>query len=108
MKKRGRLGLAVAVLLAGLLGAAGTAWAHGAGSILFPYVTTESGRFTFITIANSGICGDIASPISSLYYVYGYKTTTSLSPMTTGGQQQGGLHALRRRGVDDAGRHAHL
>lgn len=70
MHKHLKSGVTAALVAGGLLGV-GTQTAH-ADSILFPYLNTNAGVFSFVTIANDGV--DEFSSVTGYHFTYGHKS----------------------------------
>ena len=56
----------------GLVLSGGVALAQNSAAVLFPFVTTETGKFTFITIKNTG-SSTAGTPIAAYHFTYAMK-----------------------------------
>ncbi len=62
-----------ATLVAGSLLGLGVTTQAAADTILFPYLSTQSGVLSFVTIVNDGLAAGQYSAVSLYQYTYGYK-----------------------------------
>jgi len=67
--------LVVGLVLCGSLASAQVVVGPGNAALLFPYVTTEAGKFTFITINNVGL-STLGTPIPAYHFSYAMKPVT--------------------------------
>lgn len=68
------------LLVVGLLLAAGAAVAQNPAAVLFPFVTTETGKFTFIALRNTG-SSTSGTPITAYHFTYAMKPVLTSSPV---------------------------